>query len=160
MIKSRILHVFFILLIVMSCENQKPNQVKNSDDYTVVKTTLEKLLLAIEQKNLKDLESLMAPDKKMELILPQTEISYTSKAFLDLHREWFKDSTWTIETNILNIEVGHPISTATTDAMYREPERDGKPYFNHIIVTYVFEKIGDKWYVIKDHASSQKKSTD
>ncbi len=43
---------------------------------------------------------------------------------------------------------------AVTEIVYREPEREGKPYFNRMIVSYDLEKIDGKWYIIKDHASS------
>ncbi|WP_208107690.1 hypothetical protein, partial [Tenacibaculum caenipelagi] len=97
---------------------------------------------------------------RMELILPNTKITYTVDEFVNLHAEWFKDSTCTMKTKILNIEPGKYIGTATTEAIYREPNRNGKPYLNHMIVSYVLEKGSDNiWYVIKDHASSLKKST-
>ena len=41
-----------------------------------------------------------------------------------------------------------------------EPERDGKPYFNRMHISYTLEKQNGQWYVIKDHASSVEKSTD
>jgi len=49
---------------------------------------------------------------------------------------------------------------AITEIVYREPERNGEPYFNRMIVSYVLEKIDGHWCIIKDHASSVEKSTD
>jgi hypothetical protein len=94
-------------------------------------------------------------------LLANTKTTYTVDEFVNLHVEWFKDSTWTMKTKILNIDSGQYIGTATTEAIYREPNRNGKPYLNHMIISYVLEKSNDNnWYVIKDHASSLKKSTD
>ena len=49
---------------------------------------------------------------------------------------------------------------AHTEIMYREPERDGKPYFNRMAVGYALEKIDGRWYVVKDQMCSLEKSTD
>ncbi len=76
------------------------------------------------------------------------------------HEPWFQDSTWTFETKILNTVIGERLGMAITEVLYQEPERDGKPYFNRMVVSYDLEKIADQWYVIKDHASSVEKSTD
>jgi hypothetical protein len=96
----------------------------------------------------------------MQLILPNQEIVYTADKFIEFHEEWFKDTTWTFETKILNSEVDARIGMATTEIIYREPDRNGKPYFNRMIVTYLLENIRGQWYVISDHASSIEKSTD
>ena len=96
----------------------------------------------------------------MELILPQSKITYTSKEFLDMHKEWFQDTTWTFETKILNSKVDGNLGIATVEILYKEPDRNGKPYFNRMAVGYVLEKEDGKWYVIKDQACSLEKSTD
>ncbi|MTI31357.1 hypothetical protein E1171_11095 [Cytophagales bacterium RKSG123] len=100
----------------------------------------------------------MSPRGNMQLILPQSKIKNSVEEFVNMHEEWFKDKTWTMETKILNTKIGDKIGMATTEAMYREPERNGKPYFNHMVVSYVLEKIDGQWYVIKDHASSIEKT--
>ena len=50
--------------------------------------------------------------------------------------------------------MGDKMGMAVTEIVYRETEREGKPYFNRMIVSYDLEKIDGKWYIIKDHASS------
>ncbi len=47
---------------------------------------------------------------------------------------------------------------ATTEFLYKELERNGKPYFNKMIVSYTLEKTDGNWYIIKDHASSIEKT--
>ncbi len=77
----------------------------------------------------------------MELIIPGRAITYTVDEFVELHQNWFKDTTWTMQTNILNLKADQNIAFATADAMYKELERDGNPYFNHMVVSYILEKI-------------------
>lgn len=105
------------------------------------------------------MESTLSPTGEMRLILPATEIISSVDGFMEYHRAWFKDTTaWTFETKILNTKIGDRVGMAVTEVIYREPERNGKPYFNRMNVSYVLEKIDGEWYVIKDHASSVEKT--
>ena len=86
---------------------------------------------------------------------------HTVDGFMNYHSEWFGiPAKWTFETEILNTEIKEDLGIAITQIIYREPERNGEPYFNRMIVSYALEKINGKWYIIKDHASSVEKSTD
>lgn len=157
---NSIIIIFISLSILFSCNNSSYYQFDSNKNEKQIKKTLETLLMSIENKNIDSLKSTLSVSGRMELILPNTKITYTVNEFVNLHTEWFKDSTWTMETKILNIESGEYIGTATTEAIYREANRNGEPYLNHMIVSYVLEKSSDNlWYVIKDHASSLKKST-
>lgn len=163
-----ILFLFIILAIQLSsCISKvvkkndaaiiKADLAKNKRDFI---GTLKKHLNAVAQKDLVVLKSTMSPEGKMHLILPKTEIISSVDSFMNFHKEWFKDTSWTFETEILHTDIGEKLGIAITEIMYREPDRNGKPYFNRMIVTYGLEKIDGTWYIIKDHASSIEKSTD
>lgn len=122
--------------------------------------TMQKHLDAVSNRDLVSLKSTMSPTGKMQLILPKTEIIDSVSNFMQYHEDWFKSPDWTFETKILNTEIGESFGIAITEIIYREPERNGEPYFNRMIVSYALEKIEDNWYIIKDHASSVEKSTD
>ena len=159
--KSITIILLISLFAFISCNKSSKDSYNPNKNEKQIKIALEKLLMSIESKNIDLLKSTMSSSGEMELIIPNTEITYTVGEFLNFHKEWFRDSTWTISTKILNIEPGKYIGTATTEAIYKEPNRNGKPYFNHMIVSYVLRKENNNnWYVIKDHASSLKKSTD
>lgn len=121
--------------------------------------TLEKHLDAVSNKDLSALRSTMSPEGKMQLILPSSEIMNTVDSFMNYHEQWFQDTSWTFDTQILNTEIGNTIGLGITEIIYREPLRDGEPYYNRMIVSYGLEKLDNKWYIIKDHASSIEKST-
>ncbi len=123
---------------------------------------MQKHLDAVSNRDLATLKSTLSPEGTMYLILPQTEMTSTVDEFMEYHEEWFADTTanWTFETKILNTAIGDSLGMALTEIMYREPERDGKPYFNRMMVSYDLKKSENNWYVIKDHASSIEKSTD
>ena len=121
-------------------------------------TTLQKHLEAVMSKDLVALKATMSPKGNMELIQPSSEIVFGVDGFMKFHQDWFALPDWTVETIILSTDVGDNMGVATTEFMYREPERNGKPYFNRLIVSYTLHKMDGQWYVIKDHASSIEKT--
>lgn len=136
---------------------EEPSNIQSEKRFI---STLEKHLNAVSNKNLNSLKSTMSPEGKMQLILPSSEILNSVDSFMKYHENWFRDTTWTFETKILNTEIGSKIGIGITEIVYREPERNGEPYFNRMIVSYGLENINNNWYIIKDHASSIEKSTD
>jgi ketosteroid isomerase-like protein len=155
--KQNTVAILVFLAILTAC-NVSPDQPSPEANQAALTATLQKHLDAVSKKDLKTLESTLSPDGTMQLILPNREITNTVQEFMDMHREWFQDTTWTFETKILNTEVDRKIGTATTEIVYREPERNGKPYFNRMAVSYTLKKVKDNWYVVKDHACSLEKS--
>ncbi len=159
--------IVFITLLMAACQNSatidesqlnKDSDIINNEEEFI--NTLEKHLQAVSNKDLLTLKSTMSPNGNMQLILPSTEIINSVDSFMSFHAEWFKDTIWTFETKILNTEVGDKLGFGVSEVIYREPERDGKPYFNRMIVSYDLMKTDSKWYIVKDHASSIEKSTD
>jgi len=159
---------FFSILILLlsSCNNNVKTNENNQHDTSELNKQeftelMQKHLNAVTNKDLETLKGTLPPDGKMQLILPASEITHTVAEFKDYHKKWFAiDNGWTFETKILNTEVGTNQGMAIVETMYREPERDGKPYFNRMSISYDLKKINGQWYVIKDHASSIEKSTD
>lgn len=164
---KKIFYLIIILITVSSCnEYAEPSSdkvskgtMKNQDEQEFIET-LEKHLNAVSNKDLNTLKSTMSPEGDMQLILPGSEIINSVNGFMKYHEEWFQDTTWTFETKILNTEIGEKLGIGITEIIYREPERNGKPYFNRMIVSYGLKKRDGNWYIIKDHASSIEKSTD
>jgi len=159
--------LFFALISLLSCESMSnkttvatTNKISPEVNKKNFEQALQKHLDAVASRDLESLASTMSPDGKMQLILPGAEIFEGVSSFMDYHREWFQDTSWTFETKILNSEVGEQIGMAVTEITYREPERNGAPYFNRMIVSYALEKVDDKWSIILDHCSSVEKSTD
>ncbi|MCK8481129.1 nuclear transport factor 2 family protein [Psychroserpens algicola] len=150
------------VFICLSCKKDiKHKTSKDTSDYkTEFVAVLQKHLDAVSQKDLSTLETTLSPSGKMQLILPQTEVTNTVKEFVEYHREWFKDTTWSFKTKIKDTTIQPAMGIAIVEIVYSEPERDGKPYFNRMTISYALEKQNGIWYVIKDHASSIEKSTD
>jgi len=136
--------------------SQEEVQAKKADFVA----TMQKHLDAVTNRDLATLKSTLLPTGKMQLILPSTEIIDSVSGFLDYHEAWFQDTMWSFETKILNTDIGEQFGIAIVEIVYSEPERDGKPYFNRMNVSYALEHNDGKWFIIKDHASSVEKSTD
>ena len=158
------LGIIFSFLLNSSCKDSiqkttSTEKVVQANEALFIET-LQKHLDAVSNKDLESLKETLHPNGKMQLILPSAEIMHTSEDFILYHDDWFAMPDWSFETKIVSSNVGEKLGVATTEIIYREPERDGKPYFNRMSVSYVLEKTNNAWYVIKDHASSIEKSTD
>lgn len=161
-IRYKLLVICLLIFGFNSC-NYKEKEIQKDENpkgqhEELFKSTLSKHLDAVTKKDLAELKSTMSPKGDMELIQPSSEIVYTVDGFMKFHKDWFELPNWTVETKILSMDIGDRIGVATTEFLYEEPERNGKPYFNRLIVSYALEKIDGKWYIIKDHASSVEKT--
>ena len=161
-ITYKLILVCLLIIGFNSCENKEKEIQKNESskqqNEELFKSAISKHLDAVTNKDLKELKSTMSPEGKMELIQPSSEIVYSVEGFMKFHKDWFELPNWTVKTKILSMDIGNRIGVATTEFLYEEPERNGKPYFNQLIVSYTLEKINNNWYIIKDHASSIEKT--
>ena len=134
--------------------------VSYNSEETSVKETMQKHLDAISGRSMEGVKATIGGGESFELLLQGSEVLKGEQAFIDYHTEWFQDTTWTLDAKIISEEIGSELAAFTTEVMYREPDRDGEPYFNKMHVTYVLAERGGEWKVIKDHACSIEKSTD
>jgi hypothetical protein len=159
-LKKTIGLLFFAVLLV-ACKQKAPEhdasqeQAANEQQFMA---TLETHLKAVSEKNLALLKTTLQPNGVMYLALPQAEPTATAAAFLRMHESWFKEPNWTLEAKIMNSDIGIDLGVATVESMYKEKERNGRPYFNRMAVTYTLKRIANKWYVIRDHANSIEKT--
>lgn len=161
-----LIYIIIVGVCLTSCTPQETTtpSKKGTDEASkaLFISTMKKHLDAVTNKDLESLKSTLSPTGKMQLVLPKTEMTNTVDEFVKYHADWFADTTtvWSFKTKILDTTIGETMGIAITEILYSEPLRDGKPYFNRMNVTYALQKQDDKWYIIKDHASSIHKSTD
>ena len=151
-----------VILLLFSCQhNHEHSEVSQADNESSLNTVLTEHINAIGVRDLTALRSTLSPNGEMQLILDQMEIIESVDSFMKFHEVWFADtSAWTMESKILNTTVGKEMGFGIVESIYREPFRNGVPYFNRLIVSYDLKKIKGDWKVIKDHATSAEKSTD
>ncbi len=161
--KNSSLLILFLTLSILACADEpKLNSAttENKASSAACRETLETHLDAVSKRDIRTLRETLSPDGDMEFMMGGLERMIGATDFAEFQASWFQDSSWTFETDILHLEVGETLASATVEAMYREADRDGQPYFNRLHISYVLRKHGDEWYIIKDHASSAEKSTD
>lgn len=157
----------WLLCLVIGCQNAAPGEQALSPeekkalkkaDHKLFHATLRKHLKATADRDIETLRGMMPPDGFMHLMRPATAVVYSSDKYLKYHELWFEDQNWNIETTITDSKVGTDMGFAIVDLLYKEKERDGKPYFNKMCISYTLQKYDDgSWYVIADHSSSIKK---
>lgn len=157
----QILSLFLLLFACQTKEEPKPTKTSSEENKATFIQALTTHLDAVSQRDLPTLEATLSPKGDMHLILPQSKMTSTVKGFMDYHRAWFEGGgEWTLDNKIVYTNVGEDLGFAVVEAVYKEPERDGKPYFNRMNVSYSLKKMDGKWYVVKDHMCSVAKSTD
>lgn len=159
------LYSICLSLVFLSCKGEPeekpvavtPDSAMNKE---LLLTAMNTHMKAIADRDLKVLQSALSPQGNMQLILPGMEIIEKVTGFMEYHREWFAAKDWSFDYSILNSKMCETMGMVIVSLLYKEPERDKKPYFNRMVVSNDLQKIDGKWYVIKDHASSIEKSTD
>lgn len=155
------LFLFLATILLIGCTTKSepsPEAIKANKNKFI--SAMQKHLDAVSNQDLVALKETLAPNGQMWLMVPATERIDSVSGFMDYHKAWFAEPNWTFETKILETEISDDLGLAIVESIYREPLRDGVPYFNRMSISYVLKKINGNWYVIKDHASSIEKSTD
>ncbi|AUC85042.1 hypothetical protein CW731_06955 [Polaribacter sp. ALD11] len=160
--KYKLILLSLLIISFSSCEvkekRTQKNETSKKQNEELFNSTISKHLNAVTSKDSSALKATMSPKGNMELIQPSSEILYSVDGFMKFHQKWFEAPNWTVDIKILSTDIGDRIGVATTEFLYKEPDRNGKPYFNRLIVSYTLEKINNNWYIIKDHASSIEKT--
>jgi len=144
----------FIPYLYIQIESELHKTLLDAQHEPSLIKTMQKHLEAVSERDLETLKSTLSPDNELIFILPNRELTTHTEDFIDYHKEWFKDQSWTIETEIIDTKTGEKLGIAITEIIYREPDRDGQPYYNRMIISYALKNIEGNWYVFKDHASS------
>lgn len=156
---KKLLSILLLSFLLIACQQSAKENISQEENEQQFVSALRKHLDAVEAKDLKTLKTTMSPSGNMELIQPNMEIIKGVDGFMKFHETFFNHPNWTLKFKITSKDVGNKIGVATTETLYQEPERNGKPYSSRMTVTYTLEKVNGKWYVIKDHASFISKST-
>lgn len=158
--------LIYLASLIFACQSPTPPNIELEPSYNATADTkhfterLEKHLKAVSDQDLATLKSTLSPEGDMILILPQSPMRTKVEEFMSFHEEWFQDTTWSFEPKILHTDVHPEMGIAIVESLYSEPERNGKPYYNKMLISYALRKMDGEWYIVKDHACSIEKSTD
>ena len=95
------------------------------------------------------LERTITSAEQLTLILPNGVQTSTRQAYVDFHKQFFAEKTWTIQFETVSRTVGTDFAVLTTKSLYQDVV-DGKPYRSRSWVTFTFQKESGQWRLIHD----------
>src|SRR5947209_8767106 len=85
------------------CPGAVPRSLVPGMTIMTFRETLDKHLRAIRERDLPSLVETL-PDETLTLIMSDGRLVGTVREFVDLHRDWFEQTTWTLETKVVASE--------------------------------------------------------
>ena len=116
---------------------------------TEFRATLEKHLNAVAAKNINDIKATVADS--VTLIFPDGDVLKSKQKFVDFHKDWFKDSTWKMTTEILKTTESNTLSYGLVKYQLSRFNADGsvKSQSNTYLLL-IFEKQKTGWKLLHD----------
>jgi uncharacterized protein (TIGR02246 family) len=104
---------------------------------------------AVQARDLAALERTITSGEQLTLILPNGVQTATRQAYVDFHKQFFSEKTWTIQFEPVSHAIGPDFAVLTTKSLYQDVV-DGKPYRSRSWVTFTFRKESGQWRLIHD----------
>ncbi|MEO1448752.1 MAG: hypothetical protein AAFV07_04445 [Bacteroidota bacterium] len=145
-----------LLCGLLGCQTaSEPSEADTDAMINTLRTHLE----ALSAHDYPGLISTIPDSGAFHLILPTGAKLSTVAQFQNMHEPWLAEDDWTMESEILSVIPGVDMGTAIVVSTLREPEREGKPYFHRMYVTYTLRKMDGAWKVVLDQATTIEKSS-
>ena len=104
---------------------------------------------AVSARDLPALERTLPPGDDLTLILPNATRTTTRQAFVDFHKTFFADRTWTMRFEPVSTTVAGDMAVVTARTRW-EGRDDGKPVWSESWLTLVFRNQDGRWGLIHD----------
>ena len=113
--------------------------------------TLDRHLEAIRHRDLAALvDTLPAPDDRIVLITAEGTLVRSVKEFIEMHRDWFRSTTWTLEPTLVQVLDSDELGVAVLHLDYRDFAPDGTAFRQPSYLTLVFQHQGGRWVIVQD----------
>ena len=112
--------------------------------------TLDKHLRAIRERDLDALAATLSADGAMVLVMSDGRLVRSAREFLDLHRDWFGSTSWTLDAEPMALRESPDMAFATLRLAYRDRTPEGKEIREASLLTLVFAREGDRWAMVLD----------
>jgi ketosteroid isomerase-like protein len=104
---------------------------------------------AVQARDLAALEKTITTGETLDLILPNGHRTTTRAQYVDMHREWFKETNWT--WSLANVAVAEAKDMAVVTARTRYEERDGdKSVVAEGWLSLTFRREAAGWRLVHD----------
>jgi hypothetical protein len=112
--------------------------------------TIEKHLNAIRDRNLPALLETLPDEDDMLLIMSDGRMVHSVREFVELHRDWFASTTWSIDAEPVHTIETPDLGIAVLCLDYRDTPRDAAPIRENSLLTLVFARRGQHWVMVQD----------
>lgn len=110
---------------------------------------LEAHLSAIQRRDLPALADTVADDE-IVLITADGRLVRSAREMLDMHRDWFGMTGWSLDVTPVEVQEAPGLGVATLHLVYREPRENGPPFRQESYLTLVFRFQEGKWLMVLD----------
>lgn len=156
--------IFIALCILSACNDHDHSHGHSQEDLSEVGNELgfqgviSNHLNALESKNM-DLLMKTVPDSgSFNLIVPAGFMFNKVSDFIKGYESLFGDEGVTINSKVLESKINGNMGTAIVLSDLNDDDRNGKPYFHKMLMTYTAEKKGNDWKIISSHGTTVEKS--
>jgi uncharacterized protein (TIGR02246 family) len=111
--------------------------------------TLEEHLRAIRERDLPALVATLPADE-LVLIMADGRLVRSVPRFIELHRDWFAQSSWSLATELVSLAESHELGVAVVHLDYRDEPPDGAPIHQTSYLTLVFARRDGRWVMVQD----------
>ena len=117
--------------------------------FMTFREALDKHLRAIRERDLRSLVETL-PDETLTLIMSDGRLVRTVREFVDMHRDWFGQATWSLETNVVALGETEEMGYATIHLIYRDEPPGGGRTQQTSHLTLIFALREGKWAMVLD----------
>jgi ketosteroid isomerase-like protein len=120
--------------------------------------TLDKHLNAIRGRDLRSLVETLS-EETLTLVMSDGRLVRSVREFVELHRGWFEQTTWVLDTEIVALMETPRMGFATIRLDYRDEPEGGDRIRQASLLTLIFALEGDKWVMVLDQNTPIKEKT-
>jgi ketosteroid isomerase-like protein len=111
--------------------------------------TLEGHLRAIRERDLPALVATLPADG-LVLIMADGRLERSVGRFVELHRDWFAQTTWSLATGLVSLLETPELGVAVVHLDYRDEPPGGAPVHETSYLTLVFALRDGRWVMVQD----------
>ncbi|MFC2952138.1 YybH family protein [Marinicaulis aureus] len=111
------------------------------------RTALDAHLAAIAAKDFDAYKPTVTSGEDLHLIFPDGSVIETTQGVFDFHEEWFADSNWRMDPDVVKVMEGEDMAAALLKYDYRDTP-EGDPRASWLILVFGLEN--GQWRLIHD----------